>query len=301
MNIHGARSHLRSGTIHQHAGVFGQLARYGLLPGRPQRGETLPVFAGRALGNGLRARFPEAATPTLRLEVADHHRRHHAATLAVSYEPVIEYRCLSAEFLHMTDPLWLQTVMAYLSTASSQGLSVWTPYDAWHHYTRGWGDFESFRRQCALDQQVPEQDLTDKDVQTWAEMHDMLDPWTVARQLRLDPGHKLLSLPALERQAATPLHRRIAECLTALVHLDRRIPAGHTLQHRPCPHVLAFYDGDDGLCLEFAAEFLETVDLGPALRVNVDPGGLKVFNAYARHAQTLFRHTGALLDLLQEL
>ncbi|MEF2278304.1 hypothetical protein V3W47_08320 [Deinococcus sp. YIM 134068] len=301
MNIHGARSHLRSGTVPQHVGVFEHLARHRLLPGRPEPGETLPVFAGRALKSGLRARFPETAVPTIRLEVAGHPLGHHPATLEVSYQPVIEYRGLSAEFLNVTDPLWLQTVMAYLSTASSQGLSVWTPYDAWHHYTRGWGDFESFRRQCGVDQQVPEQDLTDRDVQAWAEMHDMLDPWTVARQLRLDLGSKLLSLPALERQAATPLHRRIAEQLVALVRLDRRIPAGYTQQQRPCPHVIAFYDGDDGLCLEFANEFLETVDLGPALRVNVDQGGLGVFNTYARHAQTLFRHTEALLDLLQEL
>ncbi|GAA5512499.1 hypothetical protein Dcar01_01213 [Deinococcus carri] len=297
MNIHRARSHLRSGTVTQHVGVFEHLARHGLLPGRPQPGETLPMFAGRALGDGLRARFPEAATPMLRLEVESHH----PATLEVRFEPVIESRSLSAEFLNATDPLWLQTVMAYLSTASSQGLSVWTPYDAWHHYTRGWGDFESFRGQCAVDQQIPEEDLTDRDVQVWAEMHEMLDPWTVARQLRLDPGRKLLSLPTLERQAATPLHRRIAEQLVALVHLDRRIPAGHTSQQRPCPHVIVFYEGDEGLSVEFATEFLETVDLGPALRVNVDPGGLRVFNAYARHAQTLFRHTEALLDLLQEL
>lgn len=301
MNIHGAAPHLRSGTIPQHVGVFEHLARHGLLPGQPEPGETLPVFAGRALESGLRARLLETAAPTLRLEVAGHHLRHHPATLEVSYEPVIEYRGISAEFLSATDPLWLQSVMAYLSTASSQGLSVWTPYDAWHHYTRGWGDFESFRRQCSVDQQVPEKDLTDQDVQAWAAAHDMLDPWTAARQLRLDPRQKVLSLPAVERQAATPLQRRIAERLTELVRLDRRIPAGHTPRKPPCPHVLVFYDGDEGLGLELAAEFLETLDTGPALRVNVDPGGLKVFNTYARNAQTLFRHTEALLDLLQEL
>ncbi|MBB5234233.1 hypothetical protein [Deinococcus budaensis] len=301
MNIHGARSHQRSHTIHEHAGVFEQLARYGLLPGRPQPGETLPVFAGRALEDGLRARFPESAVPTLRLEVAGHHLHHHSATLEVSYEPVIESRGLSAEFLDATDPLWLQTVMAYLSTASSQGLSVWTPYDAWHYYTREWGDFESFRRHCAVEQQVPEKELTDRDVQDWAAAFEMLDPWTVARLFRLDPGRKLLSLPALERQAATPLHRRIAEQLAALVHLDWRLPAGHTSQKQPCPHVIVFYDGDDGLCLELAAEVLDMLDTGPALRVNVDPGGLRVFNTYARNAQTLFRRTEALLDLLQEL
>ncbi|MBB5234235.1 hypothetical protein [Deinococcus budaensis] len=90
-----------------------------------------------------------------------------------------------------------------------------------------------------------------------------------------------IPLQAVERQAVTSLQQRIAERLTELLRLDWRIPAGNTSQKQLCPHVIVFHNGDEGLCLELAAEFLEILDTGPTLRVDVDPGGLMVFNTYA--------------------
>lgn len=296
MKICGASTHLRTDLPPAQLGAYGLLARRGLLPGQPQPGDTLGTFMQGALQRRLIARLPHAANPQVQLAVGVRQ-----ATLTLSYEPPIDFRVVSQAMQDATPMPWLHSALAHLSVTSWLAQAVWTPYDTWHHYLRHWGDVASFRRDCAADLEVSPNTLSDGDVEAWAESRSLLHPWAVARQLRLDPEAKVLSLPTLAAQAPSPLHRRIVEGLTTLKALDRRVPSRFSPASRPLPQVIVALNDDEGLTMELASEHLEHGGpLSPTLRVAVDGHPLRVFTTYVRSAHALFRTTDDLLKQFQD-
>ncbi|WP_353541053.1 hypothetical protein [Deinococcus xinjiangensis] len=264
---------------------------------RPQAGEDLITSAQRQLQEEF-SRYVNADSAA-RLSIFASLGQ--TAEIRLGFEADLDWRAIDPSVACLASPAWLHSVYAQLSHLTQHLYpKVWTPWDAWQHYTQHHWTVNRFRHACALELQVSADALSLDQLQAWAESRSLHDPWTVMRQLGLPEGFRPWTLAALERRAAHRPQQQLIKALKSLREVVRQMPRSRTPSVRPYPAVLLLPADDDGCTVEYADEWMQGRLSSHAFECRGDMQGLSDLKRFLRHLRAAQQATEDVLKLFEE-
>ena len=296
MIIHGAARGVRQGGLADHRALWLALARARWLR-PPAAGEDLIDAARAALRAEIGPQLDEAAAA--RLTVFAHPGCR--PELRLGFQPRLDWRAVDQSVLDDASPQWLWSVYVHLSALTRRLYPrVWTPWDAWQHYTQQHWTTASFRAHCALELGVSAAELSQAELQGWANHWSLHDPWTVMAGLGLPPEFRPWPLTRLTRESTGLNQHRVARELEGLKKTVQQLPSGRTPKVEPYPAVLLLPPDDQGITAEYADEWGHGHLHSHAFECSGDDAGLRELRRFTKHLRRAQQGIEAVLDTLSD-